>query len=124
MRTTLLIAFVAVLVISCGNKTNKNPDVPAPQTTDTNNICSKIDTVSAKADTVVPQEEKPQEILHVISRCFPITPEDLRRNDSMLREEQVRDSIELAKKNSPEAKRRYDSIQRVEHMRESVDLAN
>ncbi len=57
MRTMLLIAFVAVLFVVCGSRTGKDSEVPAPPTTDTNNICSKIDTVLAKVDTTVPQEK-------------------------------------------------------------------
>ncbi len=93
MRTTLLIAFVAVLFVACGSRSGKNSEVPAPLATDTNNICSKIDTVSAKVDTAVPQKKIIEGIQHVVCH-LPMGPGGKEWLDSVKRERKKMDSLE------------------------------
>ena len=90
MRTVLLFAFVTASLIACGNKTVKNPEAPTPQATDTDNVKSAIDTVSAQTDTSGLQEEKPQGVQRFKTRCFIIPKEIL---DSMKRVKHLRESL-------------------------------
>lgn len=111
MRTTLLIAFVAVLFVACGSRTGKESEVPAPPTTDTNNICSKVDTVSAKEDTAVPQKKIIEGIQHVVCH-FPMGPGGKRWLDSVERERKKMDSLEkeAAKARTEMKEDRKDSV--------------
>ncbi len=89
MTTKLLFAFVVVLFVSCGKQTNKGSGISVPQTTDTNNKCGKIDTISAKKDTAMLQDER-VEILRFTTRCT--IPKAIL--DQVRREKYLRDSIE------------------------------
>ncbi len=111
MRTTLLIAFVAVLFVACGSRSGKNSEVPAPLATDTNNICSKIDTVSAKVDTAVPQKKIIEGIQHVVCH-LPMGPGGKEWLDSVKRERKKMDSLEkeAAKAHTEMKEDRKDSV--------------
>lgn len=89
------------------NRTDKGSGVSMPQTTDTNNKCGKIDTISAKKDTAVLQDER-VELLRFTTRCS--IPKAIL--DQVRRKKQLRESVEneVAKVYDEIKKNKTDSV--------------